>query len=713
MSRWYLIQKPTAVARAVAQATGAEAGTHAEVFIYGDIGESWWEETVTAREFVQEIGALDVDRLTVRINSLGGSVPDGLAIHNALKRHRAHVTTINDGMAMSVASLILMAGDDVQQAENAILMIHAPWTYGWGNSKALREIADQLDTWAAAMASAYERSGKTRDEIMALLTDGVDHYYTTEQAVAEGLVSLAPHESAANATQARALSAPTARTAAMRYPSAAAVLAGVPAFHPAAPAATHLEPTMPQPATPAAAAQPQAAPATPAATAPAAAAPTPPTPPTPEQVLAADRDRRTGIRAHFTPFAGRDGMAALQQQCEDDHACTPDAAASRILVALAQGAEPVKGVHIHTTEDETDKRHAGIVAALLVRAGLADADTRKAAMASEYRGAKLLDLARASLDRAGIRHQGMDQMQLVAASFTQSTSDFPVLLENTMHRALQNAYATAADTWSRFCAIGSVSDFRAHNRYRLGSLGNLDSLNELGEFRNKTIPDGEKTQVQISTKGNIINLSRQVVINDDLGAFIGLAAMLGRVARRTIEATVYARLAENGGLGPTMDDGKPLFHADHKNIGTAAALSVEAIDADRVVMASQTDVSGNEFLDLRPAILLLPLSQGGKARVINSAEYDPDTAGKLQRPNMVNGLYRDIVDTPRLTGQRRYSFADPAEAPVLEVDFLDGAQEPFLEQQAGFTVDGTQFKARLDFGVDAIDYRGAVTNAGE
>jgi hypothetical protein len=80
---------------------------------------------------------------------------------------------------------------------------------------------------------------------------------------------------------------------------------------------------------------------------------------------------------------------------------------------------------------------------------------------------------------------------------------------------------------------------------------------------------------------------------------------------------------------------------------------------------------------------------------------------------MVRGLYRDIVDTPRLSGTRVYSFADPNEAPVIEVAFLDGVQEPFLESQDGFTVDGTQYKVRLDVGVGAIDYRGAVTNAGQ
>jgi hypothetical protein len=70
------------------------------------------------------------------------------------------------------------------------------------------------------------------------------------------------------------------------------------------------------------------------------------------------------------------------------------------------------------------------------------------------------------------------------------------------------------------------------------------------------------------------------------------------------------------------------------------------------------------------------------------------------------------VDTPRLAGTRYYMFADPAEAPVIEVAFLDGVQEPAIEMERGFDVDGTRYKVRLDFGVAAIDWRGAVTNAG-
>ena len=79
---------------------------------------------------------------------------------------------------------------------------------------------------------------------------------------------------------------------------------------------------------------------------------------------------------------------------------------------------------------------------------------------------------------------------------------------------------------------------------------------------------------------------------------------------------------------------------------------------------------------------------------------------------MVRGLFADIVDSPRIAGTRVYAFADPSIAPTLEVAFLEGRQDPYLERQEGFDVDGSRFKVRLDYGIAAIDYRGAVTAKG-
>ena len=366
-------------------------------------------------------------------------------------------------------------------------------------------------------------------------------------------------------------------------------------------------------------------------------------------------------------------------------------------------AETTRG-DASVTVDEKDKFIEAGVNAIRGRAGVDKMDS-----GNEFRGMRMTEIAKLCLERAGVNARGMDEREMVKRAFTTSTSDFPVLLENAMHKTLQQAYAVAPDTWSRFCHVGSVTDFRAHNRYRLGSFGNLDALGENSEIKNKSIPDGEKSSITATTKGNVINISRQTIINDDLDAFIGLSQMLGRSARRTIEADVYALLASN----PLMYDGVALFDALHGNLaGTAAVVTVDSIDAMRIAMAKQMDISDEDYLDLRPAIWLGGMAQGGSARVTNDAQYDPDTANKLQRPNRVRGLFRDVIDSPRISGTEWYTFADPSEAPVIEVAFLNGEQEPFLDSMQGFEVDGLQWKVRLDYGVAAIDYRGAQKNAG-
>lgn len=707
-SKWYSIRMRSVVAAAaIAAAAGAQTANakSAEILIYGDIGDSWWSESVSAAQFVRELNALDADDITVRINSIGGSVPDGIAIHNAMKRHKATITTVIDGMALSIASLIALGGDRVEMAENAAYMVHAPWTYAAGNSAELRDVADMLDTWAGAMSTSYaSKTGKPEAEMLGLLTDGKDHWYTAAEAKEAGyvdeVISAMPVAAMARASGElnRFRDVPAWLAARATPAAAAAPISQEPSMTQAVNQPSQA-PTPPQPVL----ATPPAAPVQGGGDDPARAA-----------GVQAEANRRRDIRAAFQPFAGREGMDALLRECEDDVQCTVAAANGKILAALAKGATPAAGGYVVVEKDETDKFREAAVQAIMARGAVVTKDGPVRADGSNpLRGHKLLDIARACLVRAGVRVDGMDQRAIVAAAFTQSTSDFPLLLENTMHKTLLSAYAIAPDTWTRFCKRGSVSDFRQHKRYRVGSMSNLDAKNELGEFKTKAIPDGERSSIQAATKGNIINLSRETIINDDLEALTGLSGALGRAAKRTVEADVYATLALNSGLGPTLEDGKSLFHADHGNIGTPAANTVAAWDEARAKMAQQKDPSGNDFLDLRPAVWLGPTGLGGTARVLNGAEYDPDTANKLQKPNMVRGLVGDIVDTPRLSGTPWYLFADPMDAAVLEVAFLDGVDTPYLEQEAGFTVDGVRWKVRLDYGVAGIDYRGAVRNAGQ
>lgn len=661
----------------------------AEILIYSDIGESWDDSTVAARTFVESVGALDVDTLTVRINSYGGSVPDGLAIYNALRRHPASVAVEIDGIAASIASLIAMAGDRIHMAANAMLMIHAPWAMAIGNAAAMRETADTLDRYAQAMSASYARAGFSRDDALALLTDGADHWYTADEALAAGLIdTITP---------------------------ALAIAASVPTrFRPAAAAAPQQEATMATTETPAAPEQPTADNLT-EINAKAVA-----------DARAALIERNTTVKARFDAFCqafpGRvEQIRPVFDAAMTDIEQTPEQFTAAVLAKMAEKPdEPVVGaysVRVSAGEDQRDKLAHACADALLVRASVPLAQ-RPDLNGNPFRAKRLAGIAEDSLKRAGIRTENMDQRDIVAAAFTQSTSDFPVLMENVMHKALLSGYALASLTWRRFCAIGSVGDFRAHNRYLLGSLGDLEDLNEAGEFKNQTIPDGRKQSVSIGTKGAIINLTRQAIINDDLGAFVGLAAARGQAAARTIENAVYAALALNSGYGPLLSDGKSIIHADHGNIAaTTGAPSVATVEAGLLKMSGQKDISGNDYLDLRPSIALVPTHLEVTTRVLNTSTNDPAAAtGSTKNPNIpnpFNGFFADIVASRRLADTKWYMLADPSVAPVLEVSFLDGNQEPFMVMETGFTVDGARWKTRLDFGVSGVGYEGIVYNSGQ
>jgi len=342
---------------------------------------------------------------------------------------------------------------------------------------------------------------------------------------------------------------------------------------------------------------------------------------------------------------------------------------------------------------------------------------------NEFRGLTLVDIARRSLERRGIKTSSLSRKELVGLAFTtrgagyQGSSDFPVLLENTMNKVLLAAYETQTDTWSRFCKVMMVPDFKASPQYRTGSLSTLDKKNEHGEFINKSIPDGQKISISTESKGNIIAITREAIINDDMNALTGLASMLGRAARLSVEKEVYSLLNANNGLGPTMSDTNPFFHSSRANVNaTGAGLSAAALDADAVVMAAQKDIGNNEILDLQPQILLVHRGQLAQATIINKNATNPDGgAGKSQVANPVQGMFQDIVGTHQLTSNtRRYLFANPQVIPAFVVAFLeDQGQSPVIETRDGWRVDGSEMRVSFDFRAQAFDPKGAVTNAGQ
>lgn len=166
------------------RAAGEGAG---DLMLYGIIeSESWWGDEITPVNFKNELDGLgDISVLNVFINSDGGDVFAGQAIHSMLKRHKAHVNVYIDGIAASIASVIAMAGDTVYMPRNAMMMVHSPWTIAMGNAKDFRKMADDLDAAQETLIAAYQdKSGMDRDELIALLD--AETWLSAERAVELG-----------------------------------------------------------------------------------------------------------------------------------------------------------------------------------------------------------------------------------------------------------------------------------------------------------------------------------------------------------------------------------------------------------------------------------------------------------------------------------------------------------------------------------------------
>lgn len=154
------------------------------IYIYGSIGGYFSE--VNGKEIQKKLNAIETEEIHVHINSPGGDVFDGIAIHNQLKNHKAKIIVHIDGLAASAASLIAMAGDKVIMPSNTMLMIHRAWTYTAGNAEALRKVADDLDKIDTSVTKSYlSRFVGEQSELEQLLAD--ETFLTADEAVALGL----------------------------------------------------------------------------------------------------------------------------------------------------------------------------------------------------------------------------------------------------------------------------------------------------------------------------------------------------------------------------------------------------------------------------------------------------------------------------------------------------------------------------------------------
>lgn len=157
-----------------------------KVYIYDEIGDSWWGESTASSDFIKQLANIDTANIELHLNSPGGDIFDGVAIYNALKAHSAKVTVIVDALAASAASFIAQAGDEVIMTKAATMMIHDGSSFAWGNAADLRSTADLLDKLSNTIAEIYsDRAGNSIEFWRALMVE--ETWYNSHEAVEAGL----------------------------------------------------------------------------------------------------------------------------------------------------------------------------------------------------------------------------------------------------------------------------------------------------------------------------------------------------------------------------------------------------------------------------------------------------------------------------------------------------------------------------------------------
>lgn len=394
-----------------------------------------------------------------------------------------------------------------------------------------------------------------------------------------------------------------------------------------------------------------------------------------------------------------------------------------VLAAFRQ-KQPTADVNI-TIKKENATTAKRLEAALSLRAGISG-DKLVKDMGEETVEAAMKD---ADMPLTGIlgecmRIEGMSvprtfDNQAIKAAF--STVSLPGILSNVANKKLMQAYEAQPIIATKLCTTGDLSDFKENDRFRLTDIGDLKPVGADGEIKDGALSE-ESAKNQLETYAKKFCLTRKMIINDDLGAFLKVPTAMGNRAARLVDQLFFKRLMAN----PTGVDGKALFSAAHKNLlsGANSALSADSLKKAIQLFTDQVDSDGQP-INVEPSILLVPT-----ALKFLAAELTQGTtlimsggADNVVRPaiNVLADQNLQIVSSPYLSNSKYagsseaswYLFGKPGVVDTFEIGYLKGKRTPTVERgDLDFNVLGIWFRVFFDIGIREQDHRGMVKASG-
>ena len=428
--------------------------------------------------------------------------------------------------------------------------------------------------------------------------------------------------------------------------------------------------------------------------------------------------------------AERERISAIQAICDGEFpeiereaiagGWTPEVVTKKVLETI-RAERPAADVNINVkTAPEGGELRKTIEAAMCLRVGVSadqleksyGARTVEAGMAEMDMPLKQLLIECMKLD--GIPYSRGFDNETIRAAF--SSVSLPGILSNVANKKLLQSYEAQPIIAMKLCSTGDLNDFKENDRFRLTDVGDLLPIAADGEIKDGGLIE-ESAKNQLDTYGKKFCLTRKMIINDDLGAFMKVPTAMGNRAARLIDQLFFSRLLSN----PAQADGKALFSTNHKNLlsGASSALSSDSLKKAIQLFLDQVDADGQP-ISVEPKYLLVPTALKHLAiELTQGATLIMSGTDNAVRPalNVLSDENLQVISSPYLGNSAYegssqtgwYLFGDPKTVDTWEIGFLKGKRTPTVERgETDFNTLGLWFRVYFDLGVREQDHRGMV-----